>query len=727
MNISVLRWIGMWTAVGVLALAGTAHPQSPDDGALQKVRLQLTWKHQFQFAGYYAAIARGYYRDEGIEVEVLEAVEGEPPAEAVFEGRAEFGVSTSDIVLDRTKGRPAVVLAPIFQHSAQVIVASKESDIIHVQDLVGKRIMLEPHAADLTTYMADEGVTPGRYEVVPHSFDIRDLAAGNVDALSAYLTDEPFVLQEAGFSYTVISPLAGGVDFYGDNLFTTQGLIERDPDLVARFLRASLRGWRYAMANPEEMVDLIYTEYSTRHSRDHLRFEASQMRRHIMPDVVEIGYSNRGRWENIVDTYKRAGLVPEDTGLDGLLYEDYLHTAQPFPWTIVAFFSVVTIVVGGVAFFFYRVSGRLKESEAKFRTLAETTNSGIFVLQGTRFVLANPAMVEVSGYSKEEICGMEQMEIVHPDHRAMVMERALARQRGEPVPPRYEIKIVTKAGEERWIDVSASSTMFDGMPATIGAFLDITENKNLENELRESNATKDKFFSIIAHDLKSPFNGILGISQLLLEDMKAMQPDVLEESLRLLHSSAESAYMLLENLLEWARMQQGMIAFNPDRRHLKPHVDEALALFREQMHTKDISQTNLVADDVQVYADPNMLDTIVRNLVSNAVKFAPYGGWVKIESARRNGVEQISVSDNGAGMSSETVGRLFKLGETPSTRGTANEVGTGLGLLLCRDFVTRHGGSIWASSEPGKGSTFSFSLPSNAPKAASASSSGPAA
>ena len=324
------------------------------------VKLQLKWKHQFQFAGYYAAIEKGFYNEVGINVKLIEADKNINLTNAVFENKAEFGVSTSDIFLSRSQLKPAVILASIFQHSPQVIIAAKKSGITHVHDLVGKTIMLETLAADIISYLKDENISHSNINIIEHTYCIRKLLNGETDAITAYLTDEPYLLDSLNFEYTVISPLNGGIDFYGDILYTSETLIKKSPKLVNNFLSASLKGWKYAMNNTEEIVDIIYEKYSKRHSKEHLRFEANKMKHFIMQDVIEIGYSNIGRWNNIIETYKKLGLIDKNTNSDGLLYSHYQKPEIHVPWPIIGITTVVLSILLFIILFYFRLSRKLK-------------------------------------------------------------------------------------------------------------------------------------------------------------------------------------------------------------------------------------------------------------------------------------------------------------------------------------------------------------------------------
>ncbi len=294
---------------------------APESGPLEKVTLQLKWRHQFQFAGYYAAIAQGYYREAGLEVRLAEAEPGQDPVEAVLAGRAEFGVGTSELVLLRARGRPVVALAAIFQHSPLVLLARRTAEVDDLQALHDRPIMIEPQSAELFAYFKHEGVDPAKLRIEHHTFGVGDLIEGRVAAMSAYETDEPYLLREAKMDFLVFTPRAGGIDFYGDNLFTTEEQIRRHPGRVGRFREASLRGWEYALAHPEEMLELILRDFGARKSREHLMFEAERTAQLMHPGLIEVGHMNPGRWRHIADTYAEFGMVPRDFDLTGFLYD----------------------------------------------------------------------------------------------------------------------------------------------------------------------------------------------------------------------------------------------------------------------------------------------------------------------------------------------------------------------------------------------------------------------
>ena len=262
-------------AICVIALSGL----SRNVRALDSVTLQLKWGHGFQFAGYYAAQEKGYYREAGLDVALEEAKPGDDSLRSVLSGKAQYGVGNSSLLLARRSGHPVVVLATIFQHSPLVLIAPRHGPTQGVHDLIGKRLMIEPQSDELMAYLLQEGISPEQISRVEHGFNPQDLVDGKVDAISAYVTNEPYFLEQAGFAYYAYTPRSVGIDFYGDNLFTTEWELKRYPQRVSAFREASLRGWTYAMSHPEEIVDLILAKYSKQHPREFYLFEAQRDRK----------------------------------------------------------------------------------------------------------------------------------------------------------------------------------------------------------------------------------------------------------------------------------------------------------------------------------------------------------------------------------------------------------------------------------------------------------------
>lgn len=239
-------------------------------------------------------------------------------------------------------------------------------------------------------------------------------------------------------------------------------------------------------------------------------------------------------------------------------------------------------------------------------------------------------------------------------------------------------------------------------------------NKKLvesEHNLKDLNATKDKFFSIIGHDLRNPLNALIGFSELIAANSREFSKEDIHRYSVIINESAKNIHQLIENLLNWSRAQTGNIDFSPAHIPLSDFVSEIHKVLKINADNKNIRIDIDIPETIKVFADKNLLSTILRNLISNAVKFTTEGGKVFITAEEDNGKILVSVTDTGIGMNQEQVDSLFTLGTSKSTPGTTKEQGTGLGLILCKEFIEMHDGEIWAESEQGKGSTFKFTIP----------------
>jgi len=241
----------------------------------------------------------------------------------------------------------------------------------------------------------------------------------------------------------------------------------------------------------------------------------------------------------------------------------------------------------------------------------------------------------------------------------------------------------------------------------------IAEIKLRESEkmLKELNATKDKFFSIVAHDLKNPFNTLIGFSNLLLNTGLNLSEEKKTNYLELIYKASKRGYSLLENLLEWSRSQTGRLEIKPQEFVLKQSIKECMNLHYSSAEKKFVSLTEQIDDTTKVFADVNMFTTVMRNLISNAIKFTPENGKIDITAIEKETEVQINVSDTGLGVSKESKEKLFRIDVNHSTPGTNQEQGTGLGLILCKEFIEKNKGKIWVESAIGEGSIFSFTLP----------------
>lgn len=462
--------------------------------AFDSVTLQLRRTHSFQFAGYYAARELGYYRDAGLEVTIMEAKPNQNVVDEVTSGKAQFGVGTSQLLLERQKGSPVVALAVIFQHSPYVLATRGGENGIHtVHDLAGKRVMVGPHGAELLAYLQREGIPLDRITKQDQTFNIQDLINGNTDALASYVGNEPFALQQAGFEYLLFSPRMGGIDFYGDNLFTSEKELRDNLNRVKAFRQASLRGWEYAVAHPEEVVRMILDKYPTARSIEALRFDATETITLIKANQVQIGYMYPGRWQHMAEVYAELGMLPADFELGGFLYDPTPAANHRNLYIYLAATLACLFIVIWVSLYIIRANRRrlrssqseLVASETLFQTLTDSSAAGILVLRDGCFLFVNPAMSTITGYSNEELLGMNALDIIEFEPRNDAIERTAAHPLGESV-AKTEYRLLTKDGSLRWVKSLSAKVIFHGEPAELSTLIDITDRKLAEEQLLES-------------------------------------------------------------------------------------------------------------------------------------------------------------------------------------------------------------------------------------------------
>jgi PAS domain S-box-containing protein len=380
-----------------------------------------------------------------------------------------------------------------------------------------------------------------------------------------------------------------------------------------------------------------------------------------------------------------------------------------------------------------KIEDSLHESQSLLQTAMDTSQTGIAIADAPNGKLryVNDAGLRIQGSDyKTLVEGIDIDQYVSSwnlfdldGRRLQPDEVPLARAVRYGETNSKEFIIRRKSGDDRIVVANASPIRDTNgkVIAGIVVFMDTTDHRNAETmiivknqELQKLIAEKDKLFSIIAHDLRSPFNSFLGATEMLAEDLQTLSPGEIQKLAEGMHLSATNLYELLENLLEWSRMQRNLIPLNLIPIHLRAGIVENMVLAMEAAHKKEITVSNQISEDIWIYADKYLLGGIIRNLSSNVVKFTPKGGSLKISAKHVAGnYIEITFKDTGIGMDKHTLKNLFSFDGYVCRRGTDGESSTGLGLVVCKEFIEKHGGKIWASSTEGKGSTFRFTLPAN--------------
>ncbi len=363
----------------------------------------------------------------------------------------------------------------------------------------------------------------------------------------------------------------------------------------------------------------------------------------------------------------------------------------------------------------------LIESNQFNNQIIRSAQEGIIVYDlNLNYQVWNPFMEKLTGIPFYEVVGKQLLEVIPflgDTNVDPMLNKAL---QGTNIHERDIFLNIPSTGKSGWItETTAPLISTSGeIVGVITTVRNITERKLAEEKLKadeillkELNADKDRFISILAHDLKSPFNLILGYLDLLTENVRVYDINTIENQINIIFNTAQNTYKLLEDILLWARTQSGKIPFEPKKLNINDICNSILDTLKLNADAKNITIIRSIPSDIYLFADSEMLKTILRNLISNAIKFTYVGGSITINTLGDIDDITISVSDNGVGISPKVQASLFDISNVHTTEGTANEKGTGLGLLICKDFVEKHGGKIWVESEVGMGSAFYFNIP----------------
>lgn len=739
---------------------------------LEHVTLQLKWLHQFQFAGYYAAQAKGFYRDEGLEVTIREGGNNKPPLSAVLKGEAQFAIGDSDLLVDRIKGQPIVAMAAIFQHSPYVIMSRKDHNIRTPRDLIGKKVMIQADQGEiqLRAMLKRDGIDSKLIDILPQSWRLDDLIDGKVDAMSAYATVEPGQLIDRGVMPATMRSAEFGVDFYGDILFTTGAQIRKKPEQSAAFLRASLKGWNYALKNPDEIAGLILAMDGVVQrglSRNILLQEAEEMRSFILPEVIDIGHMSPARFEAIAETLASQGLVRSNYSLAGWIFEPSPGiSARLIQWMAgvgAAFILIVTLVLlwnrqiqrqvrektqelQSEVSHRSAVQQQLKISQELVQLLFGTAASGLVMnTPDGRLVMANPAYCTTVGYTAAELQALDMRKLTHPDDRlryCSLRDRMLA---GEFDHFADETRYLKKGGGEVWIRSKVSLVRSDNQVPThvIAVTEDITESRATEEKLRQSEVLRDAereksqeqilslnadleervlqrtaeleavnkeleaFSYSVSHDLRSPLNTIDGFAQLLGKAEAEHLGDKGRHYLNRIRAGTKEMGVLIDGLLSFAQLSRSELEFRDvDLSAIARQIGQAC---REREPQRQVRLK--IQDGLHASGDRLLLTAVLQNLIGNAWKFTGKRDESEIvfgSQSSPNGERVYFVKDDGAGFDMTFASKLF--GTFERLHSSADFSGTGIGLAIVKRVIERHGGRVWAESKVNEGANFFFTL-----------------
>jgi PAS domain S-box-containing protein len=706
--------------------------------APRQITLHLKWSHQFQFAGYYAAKEKGFYRAEGLEVTLLEAGPSRLPIPAVEKGEAQFGVSDIEVFQAYLEGRPLVALGVIFQHSPNVILSLRGKGILRPADLTGRKVMFQggQGLAEAQAMLHSEGLRLDSIQQVPHSWNLDDLLTGRVDAIQAYSTNEPYLLKLRGADVVQLQPIAYGVDFYGDLIFTTRSFAAANPEVTAAFLRASFQGWEYAMEHPEEMIDRILAMpglTAQGMTREKLRFEAEQMKVLVMPGLVDAGHMNPGRFRRIAETLVKLGIAKTAKNPEGFVYAPPVPPAQLWLRTLkvvvpaaLAIGLLVAIWITQLRRSVYartkallkevqqrkRAEEILRESEGRFRSLLQCVDAIAIQSYGPDGTTQywNRASERLYGYTEAEALGRNLLDLIIPDE--MREDVALAmRTMGESgvASPSSELSLVRKDRSRVAVFSSHAIVRAPGRPPEMFCLdIDLTDRKRLEAQLRQSQKLESlgSLAGGVAHDMNNVLGAILGMASLHGE--QAPPGSALARGLETITRAAERGGKMVKSLLNFARQSPVEVRAVD----LNTILGEEAKLLERTTLSKVRLELDLDPTLRAVRGDAGALSHAFLNLCVNAVDAMPDGGTLRL---RTRNIDpdwiEVLVEDSGCGMPQEVQEKAMDPFFTTKEHGK----GTGLGLSIVYGTVVAHKGQLEIQSAPGEGTCIRMRFPVGAP------------
>jgi len=732
-------------------LAASSDSSSP-------IVIQLRWQHQFQFAGYYAALEKGYFAAEGLHVELRPLGPGSRVIEDLLRGKFDYAVGDGSIVLARQNGARIVIVVPIFQSSPLALITREQDHIDVPAQVKGKRLMVGTLAdsAPIQAMLHDAGLKNSDFTLLPHSQRLEDLFEGKADAISGYVTSAPFWFRQRHLSVKVLWPVNYGIDFYGDLLYTSQAEAKRNPARAFAMRRAVIRGWQYALDHPDELIQLIQARYNPSLSTDQLRFEADETRKLIRAEYVEIGHLSTSRLRRMAEIFVNEGLAPASSSIEGITLDEYSKPDRGARRWLVGLAGAMLIaglgLVGlallnrGLRAMVARKTAELeaanealqrdnearRQAEEGLRREQQLTERVVDAIPGIFFVINhkrqyvrwNKEQEALIGVPADGVRQVDPLSRIHPEDRervAQAMEKTFESGAAEVEARGF----VGEGPETRHFILTARRFDDDGEAYLIGFGMDVTARleaelarKQLEEQLRQAQKLESvgRLAGGIAHDFNNLLTVINGYSKVVLGEMKVDDPR--RGPLQEIEKAGERAAGLTGQLLAFSRKQ----ILQPGRLDLNVLVEGTRGMLERLMGEDVEVHFALHPGAVVVHADQHQFEQVIVNLAVNARDAMPSGGRVLIETAlverdesyaqshlevRPGRYAMIAVSDTGTGMDESTRQRIFEPFFTTKPAGQ----GTGLGLAMVQGIVAQSGGHISLYSEPGQGTVFKIYLP----------------
>lgn len=665
--------------------------------ALEPVQLFLKWTHQFQFAGYYAAKEKGYYENAGLDVEIIESRSGvDGLHKKVSSAVGRYGIGTNEVLLEWQSGIPIVVLCVIFQHSPTALFLRKSSSLQSVHDLVGKRVMLSPRIFELYAYLKKEGIHESDYELLEHSFRFQDLAEGKVDAMDGYSTSQMYEFNQWKVPYLILSPRSAGIDFYGDNLFTSKQELEEHPERVKQFREASIKGWKYALEHKEEMVNLILNKYQSKNTKEHLLFEAEQMTTLIRPDLIEIGYMYPGRWKHIAEVYADLGMLPKSLEIDRMLFNQEETPIAYGKW-IKTFLVILPLLI---LLWLYQ-KNRLQTKYAK--DLEEKVTEKTKEVEEAMYKLISNEKLATLGRLAAGTAHELNTPLGAISSSCQTMQRILLEELDEKI---FSLREMT----DRELD--CFRTILD-FAKSDHLFLDSKTTRQWKRKLPElfpsllERTDKDRLLDLLvesgAYKLPAETQFLLGsphgfpLLEILVLWINLYRSSAIVD---IASQKASHVVMSMRNYLV-PNLGDGITLTPVD---VVKEIKTILSLYFYNLVNRIQVETHFTSSG-NALGIKDHLNQVWVNLLNNALQAMGDSGKLEITSEEKENHLWVSFTDSGKGIPEEIQNKIFEPFFTTKPEGE----GLGLGLDICKRMVEQMGGRLEFVSLPGR-TTFTVIL-----------------
>lgn len=732
----------------LLLLCQTVNSQQ---SSTQHINIALKWRHQFQFAGYYAAIKNGYYQEEGYNVTLLETSPGQSSVELVLKGEAAFGVSNSDLIVSRSKGAPVAVLAVIFQHSPVVLLSKKAAQLTYLEGYHHKKISGTPtDYNEIRMTFIKEGVNPDSIIFQSSSNPLEDLMNDRVDAIAGYVTSEPYDLTAAGLETRIIYPYNYGIDFYGDALFTTDATIRKDPECVEKMTRATLRGWEYALSHKTEIIDYILTlpNVSKRGiTREKLEYEANKMDELIQPKLIEIGHMNPMRWEKMAQMYYDLGLIDNTLSISEFLYTPQTQShQQKVIFRIITILLISTIIVFFIVLVLnHQLKMQVNKRSAELKKITLRDEALLKAIPDLMFIFDHHCHIidykhdstDKHFISPPEIFLGKKLKDIFPEHINRVIQRNVNQVLTTGLPTidsytmehdgetfYYETRFVPSGKNEvlamernitgRKLQEEQIMAANEELEATSEALKEnMEELEKAKVKAEESNRLKTHFLANMSHEIRTPMNGIIGFLQILKE------MDITKEEqntyIDLINKSGNRLMNTINDIMEISKIETGHTELSNTSINLNEMLHFFHTFFIPEAQEKNIMLVRdiLPGEKMTTFTtDQTKLESILSNIIKNAIKFTNSG---KVRFGYYSNRKELIffVKDTGIGIPKERQEAIFDRFVQANINISRDHEGSGLGLAIAKAYTEKLGGQIRLESIVGEGSSFYVTFPLN--------------